>query len=95
LPATSDLLNKNNGGNTAAATGAVSGPGIPTGVAFVRPDAGFRYFVILLDESTRTVQIGLVHPNAVPASVNTLLPNFPLEIPRSTIDAVLALRLPG
>ncbi|HVJ14654.1 MAG TPA: DUF2403 domain-containing protein [Polyangiaceae bacterium] len=95
LPATSDLLNKNGGGNTAATAGVVSGPGLPTGAAFVRPAAGFRYFVILLDESSRTVQIGLVHPSNIPASVAALLPNFPLEIPRATIDAVLGLRLPN
>lgn len=95
LPATSDLLNKNNGGNSAAAAGAVSGPGQPTGAAFVRPANGFRYFVILLDESTRTVQIGLVHPGNIPASINGVLPNFPLQIPRATIDALLDMRLPN
>jgi hypothetical protein len=66
-----------------------------TGAAFVRPASGYRYFVVLLDEATRTVQIALVHPSSVPASINSLLPNFPLQIPRSTIDAVLGLRLPG
>lgn len=95
LPATSDLLNKNNGGNSAATAGAVSGPGQATGAAFVRPASGFRYFVILLDESTRTVQIGLVHPGNIPASVNGVLPNFPLQIPRTTVDALLAMRLPN
>jgi hypothetical protein len=95
LPATADLLNKQNGGNMAATMGAVSGPGKPTGAAFVRPDQGFRYFVTLLDESTRTVQIALVHPSKIPPSVAALLPNFPLEIQRATIDALVGLRLPG
>ncbi len=95
LPATADLLDKTGGGNMAATTGVVSGPGLPASSAFVRPANGYRYFIILLDESTRTVQIGLVHPSSIPASVNALLPNFPLEIPRTTVDAVLALRLPG
>ena len=88
-------MNKTGGGNTAATSGVVSGPGLPTGAAFVRPDLGFRYFVILLDEGSRTVQIGLVHPSNIPASVASLLPNFPLEIPRATVDAVLGLRLPN
>jgi hypothetical protein len=95
LPGTVDLLDKANGGNSAATAGAVSGPGLPTSAAIVRPDAGYRYFIVLLDEATRTVQIGLVHPSSVPTSINTLLPNFPLQIPRSTVDAVLSLRLPG
>jgi len=74
--------------------GVVSGPGKPTGAAFVRPDQGFRYFVILLDETSRTVQIGLVHPSKIPASVAGVLPNFPETIPRASVDALLALRLP-
>lgn len=95
LPATSDLLDKRNGGTSAATAGAVSGPDLPTSVAFVRPDNGYRYFVILLDEMTRTVQIALVHPSKVPASINTLLPNFPEAVPRATVDAILNLRLPN
>lgn len=95
LPATSDLLDKRNGGNSAASAGVVSGLGRPTGAAFVRPDKGFRYFVVLLDENTRTVQIALVHPGNVPGSVASLLPNFPEQIPRATVDALVDLRLPN
>ena len=62
--------------------------------AFVRPDQGFRYFITLLDENTRTVQIALVHPSKIPPSIAALLPNFPLEIQRATIDALVGLRLP-
>lgn len=95
LPGTADLINKTGGGNTAATMGAVSGPNKPTNAAFVRPDQGYRYFVTLLDESTRTVQIALIHPSKIPASVATVFPNFPLEIPRASIDALIALRLPS
>lgn len=94
LPATSDLLDKRNGGNSAATAGVVSGPGKPAPAAFVRPDKGFRYFVILLDEQTRTVQIGLIHPSKIPAGAAALLPNFPEQIPRSAVDSLVSLRLP-
>lgn len=58
-----------------------------------RPD-GDRYFFILLDASTRTIQVGIIHPENIPAAVNALLPELPSNVSRPTIDAVLGLRLP-
>jgi hypothetical protein len=59
-----------------------------------RPN-GDRYFFILLDESTRTIQVGVIHPESLPAATNELLPNLPANIGRSTVDAMVAMRLPG
>jgi hypothetical protein len=53
-----------------------------------------RYYMILLDESARTVQVLVLHPANLPAGARALLPNLPNEVSRSAIDAVLALRLP-
>jgi len=58
-----------------------------------RPD-GDRYFFILLDERERAIQVAVIHPGAVPAPASALLPNVPASLPRSAIDALLALRLP-
>jgi hypothetical protein len=59
-----------------------------------RPD-GDRYFFILLDERQRAIQVGVIHPGAIPAPAAALLPELPGSLPRSAIDALLALRLPG
>jgi hypothetical protein len=93
LPAGTDLLDKRTG-NTAAAAGALVSAGMGPRAAFVRPDAGYRYFVTLLDVQTRTVQIALIHPGAVPSSIAALLPDLPQAIDRATVDALVQLRLP-
>ena len=59
-----------------------------------RPD-GDRYFFILLDEKERAIQVGVIHPSAIPAPAAALLPELPAALPRSGVDALLALRLPG
>ena len=48
----------------------------------------------LLDVQTRTVQIALIHPDAVPSSLAALLPGLPETIERTTVDALVDLRLP-
>jgi len=58
-----------------------------------RPD-GDRYFFILMDERERAIQVGVIHPGAVPAPAAALLPQLPAILPRSAVDALLALRLP-
>ena len=59
-----------------------------------RPD-GDRYFFILLDERERAIQVGVIHPSAIPAPAAALLPEIPASLPRAAVDALLALRLPG
>lgn len=88
-----DLIDKTTHGE--AATGALASPGDGPGAAFRRPTEGYRYFVMLLDVPTRTVQLGILHPDNLPASVGELLPSFPATVSQATIDAVRGLRLPN
>jgi hypothetical protein len=78
-----------------AVAGATASPDAGPGAAFRRPSAGYRYFVIHLDVVARTVQLGLVHPDAIPSEIAPLLPNLPSSVPQATIDALLDLRLPS
>ena len=59
-----------------------------------RPD-GDRYFFILLDQQTRAIQVGVIHPAAIASAAAPLLPELPGVLPRSAIDSLLALRLPA
>jgi len=47
-----------------------------------------------MNASARTVQMAMVSPSNVPASLAGLLPALPAAVPQATIDAVLQLRLP-
>jgi hypothetical protein len=87
-----DLINKST--STEASAGAVANPTKGPGAAFRRPETGYRYFVMLLDVDTRTVQLGMIHPGNIPASAAAVLPNLPATITRADIDALIALRLP-
>jgi hypothetical protein len=93
LPAAVDLVNKKTG-NTEAAAGAISTPKMGPGAAFRRPATGYRYVIVLFDVASRTVQQAFIHPGAVPASIGGLLPGLPAQVPQTTIDALIALRLP-
>lgn len=93
LPATVDLVDKTS--HVEASAGALASPGDGPGVAFRRPTEGYRYFVMLLDVPSRTVQLGIVHPDAVPSAIAELLPSFPASVSPTTIDSVRALRLPN
>jgi hypothetical protein len=92
LAASVDLIAKAT--DTEAAQGAIATPSQGPGAAFRRPDQGYRYFIVLLDVDTRTVQLGIVHPSAIPSSATTILPGLPATVFREAIDALLALRLP-
>jgi hypothetical protein len=92
LGAAVDLIDKTT--DTEAASGAVSTPTQGPRAAFRRPESGYRYFLILLDVPSRTVQLALVHPASVPPSIGTLLPALPQSVAGATVDAVRALRLP-
>jgi len=58
-----------------------------------RPD-GDRYFFIALDEATRMIQVGMIHPKNIPSGAAAVLPDLPGTVPRSGIDGILHLRLP-
>lgn len=87
-----DLVDKST--STEASMGAVASPDMGPGAAFRRPALGYRYFVMLLDVSSRTVQLALVHPLQIPETIGGLLPALPGAIPQDTVDALLELRLP-
>jgi hypothetical protein len=94
LPQTADLVDKSNS-QAAPAGVSVSAEGNSNpGVAFVRPWDGYRYFVMLFDVQTRTVQLALIHPDNIPTAAQGVLPTFPGTIARSSVDALLGLRLP-
>jgi hypothetical protein len=61
---------------------------------WVRPK-GDRYLIALLDAERRAIQIGMVHPSAIPAALTALLPALPSELSRATIDKLVDLRLPS
>lgn len=58
-----------------------------------RPN-GDRYWFILLDAIERVIQVGLIHPDNVPAAATALLPALPATLERNAIDALADLRLP-
>jgi Carbohydrate binding module (family 35)/Glycine-rich protein domain (DUF2403)/Putative TOS1-like glycosyl hydrolase (DUF2401) len=91
FPAAADLISKS---TSLEANSVVTGPGLPVGAAFRRPEAGYRYFIALLDVDTRTVQLAIVHPSKVPPALQALLPDLPASISRSVVDATLQVRLP-
>ncbi len=53
-----------------------------------------RWYLFLLDEDSRTVQVAVVHPSAIPTEASALVPNLPNVVPRTVIDGFLNLRLP-
>jgi hypothetical protein len=93
LPSNVDLVNKSN--SQPATMGATASPDQGPGHAFRRPAAGYRYFVILLDEASRTIQLGIIHPDGIPSGVTDLLPGLPEWVGADVIQSALALRLPG
>jgi len=82
-----------------AKTAYAKGPSIVAGGAtdgcpVWRRPRGDRYFFILLDEVTRKIHVGIIHPDRVPASAAAVLPRFPGSLARADIDALLSMRLP-
>jgi Glycine-rich protein domain (DUF2403)/Putative TOS1-like glycosyl hydrolase (DUF2401) len=92
IPGTVDLVT----GKVAAPAGVTGSqtPRMSPNGFLRRPTTGYRYFIVLLDVTTRTVQYAIVHPGKVPAALGSLLPNLPNQVPQSTIDSVIGLRLP-
>jgi hypothetical protein len=87
-----DLVDKAT--DTEARTGAVAVPEGGPGAALRRPESGYRYFLILLDVPSRSVQLGLVHPQNIPAPLAPVLPNLPASFAPGAESAILGLRLP-
>jgi hypothetical protein len=87
-----DLVNKST--SAESVTGVLASPTKGPGAAFRRPTTGYRYFIVLFDVKTRTVQMALLHPGDVPLMVGALLPALPKQISRTLIDDILGLRLP-
>jgi len=92
LPDSVELVSK--GDNTAASTGETTEPGRGPAYAIRRPTEGYRYFVVLLDVPSRTIQTGIVHPQAIPASVAGLLPGLPEWVGEGVIHELRDVRLP-
>jgi hypothetical protein len=92
LPASVDLVDKATSG--AAAVGATATPSGGPGAAFRRPASGYRYFFVLLDTASRTIQMGMLHPDGIPAAVDGLLPGLPERVGESEVHALRDLRLP-
>lgn len=59
-----------------------------------RRPIGDRYFMILLDEKQREIQVAVIHPDKIPAQAAEMLPMLPGALSRDTIDALLSMRLP-
>ncbi|MDC3955203.1 DUF2403 domain-containing lipoprotein [Polyangium jinanense] len=59
-----------------------------------RRPIGDRYFMILLDEKQREIQVAVIHPEKIPAEAAGMLPLLPGALSRDTIDALLSMRLP-
>ncbi|AKU99661.1 hypothetical protein AKJ09_06325 [Labilithrix luteola] len=81
-------------------TAYAKGPEIPVGgdangCPVWRRPVGDRYFVVLLDEVKRTIQVAVIHPSNVPSAAASLLPALPPSLGRDTIDGLISLRLPA
>lgn len=53
-----------------------------------------RYYLFLLDESSRVVQVAVMHPGKLPPAAQAIVPALPNTVPRAVIDGFLNLRLP-
>lgn len=53
-----------------------------------------RYYLFLLDENSRTVQVAVIHPGKLPPAAQKFLPALPNTVARADIDGFLSLRLP-
>jgi hypothetical protein len=94
FPAEQDVV------DACAKTGFTQGPLLPMdgktqGCPVWQRPVGDRYLVILLDETRRTIQVSMLHPQAIPSSLTALLPTLPNSLSRTTIDQIADLRLPS
>jgi len=87
-----DLIDKAT--SSEAARGAIATPQGGPGAAFRRPTTSARYFIVLFDVATRSVQLALIAPGSIPAPAAALLPDLPDRVEASAIRGLLDLRLP-
>jgi len=87
-----DLIDKST--SQQAAAGAIASPAGGPGAAFVRPSREPRYFIVLFDEGSRTVQLAIISPARIPEAVSAVLPEVPDRLSLVDIGALLSLRLP-
>jgi hypothetical protein len=92
-----DLISKS---TAREAQAAVATPQKASNTTFRRPSDGYRWFVLLLDSQTRTVQLALAHPGNLPMPLATVTGTsvtaaLPAKVGRSAIDGLIAMRLPG
>jgi len=94
FPADADLLDAN--ALSALSAGAVVDADHPQMAAgpMWRRARDDRYYLLLLDENARTVQVAVIHPAAIPDELGGLLPALPNTLARSVVELLLALRLP-
>jgi hypothetical protein len=92
LDPAADLIDKSN--SQEAQGGAESTPTEGPGAAFRRPSEGYRYFVMLLDVASRTIQLAIVHPSNIPSEAAALLPALPASVAQGSMDELRGLRLP-
>ncbi|PCC73734.1 Glycine-rich protein domain [Nannocystis exedens] len=94
FPADADLVDVNS--LTAMNQGAVidaEDPAMSAGPAWRRA-LDDRFYVFLLDEPSRTVQVAVIHPGDVAAAAQPIVPALPDVISREVVDGFLKLRLP-
>jgi hypothetical protein len=94
FPADADLLDANS--LTAMSAGAVIDADHRNSAAgpVWRRAQDDRYYLFLLDEASRTVQVAIIHPQNIPEAAKGILPALPNTVPRSVIEGFLNLRLP-
>lgn len=94
FPTDADLVDVNS--LTAMNQGAVidaDAPAMAAGPAWRRAQDD-RYYLFLMDEGSRTVQVAVIHPGEVPAAAAAIVPALPNVISREVVDGFLKLRLP-
>lgn len=93
LAATADLVDKAT--SRPATQGATASPTKGPGAAFRRPAAGYRWFLVLMDAQSRTIQLSVFHPENPPVAAGRAVTTLPAELQAREIEEMLAMRLPN
>jgi hypothetical protein len=87
-----DLIDKST--SQEAAAGAIATPSGGPGAAFTRPSREPRYFIVLFEEGSRSVQLAVISPARIPDAAAVVVPAIPERLTLADIRALLDLRLP-